>query len=223
MRYKAVLFDGYGTLFEGAMEKLIEICAEIVRDYSIALSPEDFLKAWDHYFFPLIRNEDSFVTLRQAHIETLPIVFRDLNLGKPSLHYVNDLFEWFSQASLFDDVTSTLRQLDGHISAIVSNADIDHLEAALSLNNLSFSTVISSESAKSYKPAKRIFHIALKEIGCSPEETLYVGDSQDDDIVGTRRAGLNIAWLNRTGETLKAEIPKPKYEINSLEEILEII
>ena len=222
MRFRAILFDGYGTLFEGAMGKLMETCAHIVREHDLQMTPEAFLKVWDRSFFPMLR-EGEFITFREAHIESLDRVFETLKVSHASEPYVTGLLKLFSEVSAFADVQPTLDGLDGHVTAVVSNADSDHLEAALSRNDLQFRVVVSSESARCYKPNPEIFHTALELIGCSAEEVLYVGDSQEDDIVGTRRAGVKVAWLNREGEALKAGIPKPDYEIRSLREVLGIV
>ena len=69
---KVILFDGYGTLFEGEFEKLLEVCGEVVRDHGLDMTSQAFLDAWDVYFFPLIRGE-AFVSLREAHHRTLPL------------------------------------------------------------------------------------------------------------------------------------------------------
>ncbi len=83
--------------------------------------------------------------------------------------------------------------------------------------------MVSSESARSYKPNPEIFLEALAQFECEPSEAIYVGDSQEDDIVGAKGVGMQVAWLNRTGETLKPGIPRPDYEIHSLSDLLDII
>ena len=52
---------------------------------------------------------------------------------------------------------------------------------------------------------------------------LYVGDSQEDDLEASHRGGIRMAWLNREGESLMDGIPKPKFEITSLSEVLDLI
>lgn len=42
----------------------------------------------------------------------------------------------------------------------------------------------SSEEAKSYKPRKEIFEMALKETGLVPNQVLHVGDSLNSDVYG---------------------------------------
>lgn len=222
MTFKAVFFDGYGTLFEGAMVKLMKICADIVGENDLQMTPKEFLKMWERFFFPMLQGGE-FIPLRKAHIESLDCVFNFLKKKAVSDSYVARLLKHFGEVSVFSDVQFTLDNLEQQVTAVVSNADSDHLEAALSYNGLQFHTVVSSEFAKCYKPDPEIFNFALDLVGYSANEVLYVGDSQEDDIVGTQCVGMKVAWLNRDGESLRSEIPKPDYEIRSLRELLTIV
>ena len=222
MKIQAVFFDGYGTLFEDAIARLRGFCAQIVREQGIGMTPEALYDVWDGAFQALTQG-GAFVTLRAANRASLAGVFRDLGVDCDPGRYVDAIFEWFGQVSIYPDVGPTLAGLAGVMTGVVSNADADHLGAALERNSLRFPVVVSSESARCYKPEPGIFHEALETVGCRPETTLYVGDSQEDDIVGARRAGMPVAWLNRQGRALRPEIPKPDYEIASLREVLGIV
>ena len=213
-----ILFDAYETLLAGAMEKLHALCDRIVNEQDVGMSGQDFFETWDRSFFPLIHG-DTFYTMRQAHLISLGQTFENLGRRVSFEHYPDGLFAEFANVPIFEDVEPALAGLGSFRTGVVSNADDDHLNRALSRNRLAFPVVVSSESARSYKPAPEIFHEALRLIGSRPEETLYVGDSQDDDIVGARRAGIKVAWLNRKGEALKPHIPEPHYEISSLQDI----
>ena len=214
-----IFFDGYETLFAGAMDKLHGLCGRIVREQELDMSAMDFFNTWDLSFFPLLWGE-TFYSMRQAHLISLERTFEKLGRRVSFEHYVHGLFDVFADAPLYEDVKPALAGLESYRTGVISNADEDHLNIALRKNNLSFPVVVSSESARAYKPAPGIFHEALRLIGSRPDETLYVGDSQDDDIVGARRAGIKIAWLNRKGEALKPNIPQPDYEISSLQEVV---
>ncbi len=213
-----ILFDAYETLLAGAMEKLHALCDRIVDEQDVGMSGQDFFETWDRSFFPLIQG-DTFYTMRQAHLISLGQTFENLGRRVSFEHYTDGLFAAFANVPIFEDVEPALAGLESFRTGVVSNADDDHLNRALRRNNLAFPVVVSSESARSYKPAPEIFHEGLRLIGSRPEETLYVGDSQDDDIVGARRAGIKVAWLNRNGEALKPRIPEPHYEISSLQDI----
>lgn len=49
------------------------------------------------------------------------------------------------------------------------------------------------------KPAPAFFHAALADMGCSPANTLMIGDDVGADVLGARAAGLQ-ACLVRTGK-----------------------
>ncbi|MGA1200020.1 MAG: HAD family hydrolase [Candidatus Latescibacterota bacterium] len=219
---RLILFDGYGTLFDQAMETLFETCQVVVDDLQLAMTREAFLDHWDRYFFPMIR-EGEFMTFWDAHVIGLNRVFDDLGVQGKSEDYVGRLFDLFGKVPLFDDVKPTLEALNGRQTGVVSNADHGHLTSALATNDLDFEVVVSSESARCYKPNTEIFFEALKHFDCKPEEALYVGDSQEDDIVGARSAGLKVAWLNREGVTRRETTPKPDYEIESLSDLMDIV
>jgi|GEM_PF-2553179 FMN phosphatase YigB (HAD superfamily) len=60
-------------------------------------------------------------------------------------------------------------------------------------------------------------------MGRNPDEVLSVGDSQEDDDVGARKAGLQIAWLNRKGPKRKKSVPRPDFEITTLLDLPKLI
>lgn len=219
---RLILFDGYGTLFDLAMERLFEACQIVVDDLQLEMTREAFLDHWDQYFFPMIR-EGAFITFWDAHVIGLNRVFDDLQVEGDSEDYVRRLFEQFGQVPLYDDVKPTLQALNGIQTGVVSNADHGHLTSALATNDLDFEVVVSSESARCYKPKPEIFFDALKQFDCAPEDALYVGDSQEDDVVGARRAGLKVAWLNRDGVNRRETIPEPDYEIESLAALVRLV
>ena len=80
--------------------------------------------------------------------------------------------------------------------------------------------VIISEEVGSDKPDEVIFLYAAKLAECVVGEILYVGNSQFHDVLGAKRAGLKVAWINRRGETLKDGIPAPDFEVRTLGELL---
>ena len=219
---KLVLFDGYGTLFDEAMETLYQTCQRVVDDLGLAMTREAFLDHWDRYFFPMIREGD-FITFWDAHTIGLNRVFDDLGVKGDGEAYVRALFDAFGKVPIYDDVKPAMKALSGVKTGVVSNADHGHLTSALKTNGLVFEVVVSSESARCYKPRADIFFDALKQFECVPEDALYVGDSQEDDILGARAAGVQIAWLNREGSVRRDEIPKPDYEIKSLSELPQVI
>jgi 2-haloacid dehalogenase len=222
MRFRAVLFDAYGTLFEDGLDMVLAQCGRMSRELGLGLTPGEFLTAWDRHWTPLIHGPE-FVTLRESHHVSLRALFSGLGVDADSDRYVQDIFDRFSNSGIYDDVVRALGGLDGCLTGVVSNADAGHLDDALKRNGLSFPLVVSSESARCYKPAPGIFHEALEALQVLPEDALYVGDSQEDDIVGARAAGMSVAWLNRGAGELREGIPEPDFMIAGLAELSGIV
>ena len=63
-----------------------------------------------------------------------------------------------------------------------------------------FSSIIISEEVGIRKPAPEIFSVALESLEIEARETLFVGDSWEEDIVGAAKFGMDSVWIspNRT-------------------------
>jgi HAD superfamily hydrolase (TIGR01549 family) len=59
--------------------------------------------------------------------------------------------------------------------------------------------LIVSAREKVAKPDPRIFRIALERAGVRARETIMVGDSWRNDVLGARAAGIWPVWFNRFG------------------------
>jgi HAD superfamily hydrolase (TIGR01509 family) len=66
--------------------------------------------------------------------------------------------------------------------------------------------VVLPSDAGAAKPDPRIFQLALRRIGVSPGEALYVGDDPEEDFAGARAAGLaamDVTSLDRLEDLLQ--------------------
>lgn len=90
---------------------------------------------------------------------------------------------------------------------IISNGDSRQQRQKLDQLHIRelFDPVIISSDLGISKPDPRIFQEACRQAGKRPQECIYVGDNFKVDIVGSRNAGLEGIWLNRTGEKRNEE------------------
>ena len=100
----------------------------------------------------------------------------------------------------------------------IQRTEINDLQIAQYFNHI----IVSGEVGYA-KPDPQIFKLAAARYDLPPSQILHVGNSQEEDVAGAYRAGLKVAWLNRKGEKLRPETPKPHYEIQSLSELLNIL
>ncbi len=82
-----------------------------------------------------------------------------------------------------------------------------------------FDAVSISGEVGASKPDRAIFEDTLRELGVSPAEAVFIGDRPERDIEGARRMGIRSVWINRYGEALGPDSPRPDAEIASLSEL----
>ena len=123
-----------------------------------------------------------------------------------------------------DGVTEAVRTLRRRYRlGILSNADDDFLVPCLERNGLDFELIVTSERVGFYKPHEAIFQSFAEAVGVSNDEVFYVGDSPFADVLGAKRAGMRVAWVNRHGAKLREGAPSPDHEIASLEGLLDLL
>jgi putative hydrolase of the HAD superfamily len=89
-----------------------------------------------------------------------------------------------------------------------------------------FNRVLISGEIKEDTVTPEMFKLVLKELGASPEETVFVGNQLNTDILCANKVGI-ISVRMRKGEH-RVEEPKssemaPKYEISKISEIFDVL
>lgn len=85
--------------------------------------------------------------------------------------------------------------------AIVTNNEVAEQEEKLRFLGLGgdVDALVVSEAVGRSKPDPAIFRAALRQVGATAEETVMIGDSWANDVLGARGAGLRPFWFNRFG------------------------
>jgi len=211
MPIKAVLFDAYGTLLQN--EEMMQIPRRIVADHGLSASVDDVWQVWSELYFEAAPRSP-FRTLREIETEILPRVLRRFDITADAAPYVDLFFRVTTTVELYPEVLGVLNALAPVRSAIVSNADQEHLSAWPFALPVEF--ILISEAVRAYKPDPRVFGQAVERLGLPPHEVLHVGDSDVDDVKGAKTAGLRVAWVNRDGRSRRADVPPPDFEIRDL-------
>ena len=82
-------------------------------------------------------------------------------------------------------------------------------------------TVVISGALGWVKPSLHPFRQALRELGATPDRTLFVGDDLANDMRGAKAAGLTTAWLAGSGQAPRE--PAVDYHLAQLTDVLEIV
>ena len=84
-----------------------------------------------------------------------------------------------------------------------------------------FKKMVLSDDLGVLKPRPEIFHFALSATQSQLKESLMIGDSWENDIVGAQGVGMHQVYYNVSGKTDLSF--KPTYQITDLKELLQIL
>ena len=243
---RAIAFDCYGTLIDFTDVAFKQTYHEICEQQSLAC---DGLALWEKWMeiwrrmasqgrarenprnWPSARVPFNNRTLQfRPYAEEWPEhfanCFQELGVvGDPTSAYAH-VRDRLAGAPTFDETAPVLGALkERYRIGILSNADDDFLYDCLRRNALQdeFELIVTSEAAGVYKPHEAIFQSYLDASGLEAHEVLYVGDSQFADVLGGRKAGMRVAWVNRDGAKLHDDVPAPDYVVASLSELLDVL
>jgi 2-haloalkanoic acid dehalogenase type II len=224
---RAVAFDCYGTIVRFTTPDFIRTMTEIARAQGLEVDPEVL---WDRFVEAafVFRGENVAKPTYRRYDEAWAFQFeratQDLGFRSDGALAALHLKEKLSQAEAYAEVPEVLEALGARYRlAVLSNADDGFLHACLARNDLQFDIVVSSEVAQALKPDPAIFAHLAGVLRLERHQILYVGDNPMPDIVGARRAGVPVAWLNRSGHPLPEGTPEPDLQIGSLRDLLAVL
>lgn len=134
---------------------------------------------------------------------------------------------WSVAAVKFPFTKPTLEKLKemGYKLGLITNGpnrvQMKKLEM-LELEN-SFDEIVITGDIGVHKPDPKPFEIMSEKLGIEAEKLIYVGDHPLNDVEGSRRAGYTPVWINATGYWSYPEIARAPYEIDTVEELPELL
>jgi putative hydrolase of the HAD superfamily len=139
----------------------------------------------------------------------------------------NEFCEEFMKYVRIDEHTkSALEKLHGKYKlGIVSNFAIPEcVDKLLTKHGLEafFDVVVVSGAINKRKPSPEIFERALEKLCVNAEDTVFVGDTVDADVIGAKAAGIKAVFIERRVQE-DAEQACPNQTIKSLSELSEAI
>ena len=193
---RALFFDVGGTLIE-PWPSVGAIYADVARRHGLSCDAQrverSFRESW-----AALKTPGLTVSCKDWWRE---LVFR--TLGQRNEECFAELFELFSHAKVwrvFPDVKETLQEARrrGWYVGVISNWD-ERLRPLLQETGLTawFDSMTISCEVGVEKPDVKIFQAALRVSGVSPQETVHVGDSYEEDVRGAEAAGIRAILINR--------------------------
>ena len=209
--YKYIFFDIYGTL-AGFYPEREKIQQKILSKNQIYLTEEqismgykfaDEFMAFQKKTNPLrnlssIDKKNFFSKYEQKILEANGIFVKDEKSWK--------IWEQISKEpydlKIFDDVSENLKWLasKGINSAGITNMDITGEKL---LNNLSLGGllkfIVTSLDTHSEKPDSKIFLFSMEKAKVKADESIFIGDQIESDIMGAKNAGMFPILIDRYG------------------------
>jgi HAD superfamily hydrolase (TIGR01662 family) len=192
----------------------------------ISVSLEDIRRAYEAVYREILaRNSLREVTYDVVLSRTLGLCGYFL---KPTDKAVADAAEafmecWIQARTMEKSVPSILRTLKRKYSlGVVSNlAYAPAVKKTLERFSVAnyFKAIIVSADVRWRKPSQKIFKKALRTMGISASETVYVGDELDHDVAGAKKVGMHTILLKRPSTNMAASSAKPDAIVNDWKEL----
>lgn len=173
---------------------------------------------WWNRFKTLFENAygENFRTQRDLEIQSLKDTIEHFSSTADAIKLSDEMFEYWMAPPIFEESKEFFEKCPVPIY-IVSNIDRDDILKAIEFHGLQSAAVFTSEDAKSYKPRRELFELALTSTGLKPEQVVHIGDSLSSDVKGAGALGINTMWVNRSGKA----VPEGVTSISSLLEALD--
>ena len=193
-RFTTISFDCYGTLIDWEAGILPALRA-VLGNHGQSLPDADILELYGEF------EAEAESGLYRSYREVLQSVvraFADRLRFQASDAEVCSLHESVGTWAAFPDTVPALCELQKRYKlAVISNID-DALFAETQKHlGVGFDAVITAEQARSYKPSRNNFQLALRTLAISPDRLLHAGQSVYHDVVPAQSLGIATVWVNR--------------------------
>ena len=218
---EALAFDMYGTLVDPIriwkrLEQYIpqeaQRVAEIWRQKQLEFTFR--LTAMERY-------EDFEEVTRKALDYALAAAGRTLDATQKAA-----LMTQYNDLERFADVESGLQRLKeaGHTMVIFSNGSPPMLTAIMNAANLHpyFQGFVSVDEVKVYKPSPKVYRHVASRLGRPIGEVRLIS-SNPFDVIGAESAGMQAAWVNRSGGLFDTLAAPPTMVVGTLIELADIL
>lgn len=216
---KAIFIDFYGTLVFEDGEVIREI-TQLISDTGHVKDKSQIDTYWWKEFQKSFLNAygETFQTQRILEHASLEKTIEHFQSTVDARALSKKMFAYWRRPPIFPESKNFLEVCPVPVY-VVSNIDREDILAAMEFHDLHAAAVFTSEDAKSYKPRKELFELALKSTGLKPEEVIHIGDSLSSDVKGASEVSIRAIWVNRSGR----EVPEGVEAVGNLMEVIQKI
>ncbi|PKB79898.1 MAG: hypothetical protein BZY88_10950 [SAR202 cluster bacterium Io17-Chloro-G9] len=219
-----VIFDMFETLAQNPPGHWRSTFQTIVKDQGFEAYDEKLWREWSaaetEFRDSRVTPGAAFRSYYQGWRDNFTRAFASLSLAGDAEDASHRTIQDLSNRPPYAETVEALGLVQkGWRIAVLSNADDDFLLPNLARLGIEFEAILSSEEAQVYKPRPELFQEMLRRLKVSPQEAVYVGDKQLEDVQGAKEVGMGAVWINRYNTAADPKLPQPDYKINSLSQL----
>lgn len=228
-KYKNIFFDLDNTLWDFTQNSR-ESLKEIFENYNFKNEFENFQNFYTQYEK---NNNDLWNDYRQGNISKETLISRRFLFAaeKKIFSKITPIqlnAEYLTLTTKKTKIIENARQILRYLSEkytinIITDGFFEIQIVKLRGSKLSpfILNVITAEEIGILKPNKEIFEFAIEQCQTTTKESIMIGDSYQNDIIGAHNAGINQIFFNPNNQ--KCSDIKPTHTIKSLIEIKNIL
>lgn len=227
----AIIFDVDDTLYDQLhpFRKAFEACFPHL--HHVPLQPL-FVSSRKHSDTLFHENEKGTVSLTELHTYRMRTACKDFGIEISDMEALK-FQEYYQMEQQRIELDSEMEKLLDHLShqkkvlGILTNGPAEHQQRKidqLGLNRwIPQEHTFISGAIGAAKPHPRVFDFIEETLQLKKENTLYIGDSFANDVIGAKQAGWNMIWLNHRGHDHTHPYVAPDYVVQSTTELLEML
>jgi len=200
MRYKAVIFDLFGTLIyklslRGYTESLRRIAS------ALSIPPDDFIQLW------FATQNERGVGIFQSYEENIRYICDKLGIHAEDARIEQEVQTHFNYTASSVrprphaiEVLSNLKS-NGYKTGLITDcaASIPKIYKDMPIAPF-LDVAIFSCAVGIQKPDPRIYQMAIEQLAVRPEDCLYIGDGDDNELTGALEAGMHPVLIRNPDE-----------------------
>ena len=193
MAIDVFLYDAYGTLWD--VHSVMQRCEACWPGKGMQVSQLWRTKQLEATWLrSLMRRYVPFSTVTREALESA-CESMGLILDESQKHGL--MAEYLTLATFPDVADALMRKVAGR-TGILSNGSPDMLDPLVKHSGLKFDAVLSVDEVKVFKPAPRVYQLAVDRFGV-PKERIGFVTSNFWDAAGAKSFGFTVYWINRGG------------------------
>ena len=219
-RFKAVVFDAYGTLFD--VHSVASLAEQLFPGKGDALSQLWRQKQLEYSWLRAMSGK--YKPFWEITRDALRYSGQRLGLALTA-ELESRLMNQYSSLSAFPENLQALREMKsaGLALGILTNGNSEMIEVSVRSSGMTgiFDHLLSSQAVETFKTMDRIYALAPEAFGCRAREILFVS-SNCWDAIGSRWYGYTSFWINRLGMPLEQLDTEPDFTGSLLTEVLAV-